>query len=197
VLFLFLFPVSEIQKDFSSVVLSPPWIGLAGIAFAGVVLMVFGFAAVYSRLYQDAGSLGLVGFVFIEIAYLLQACKVTWEIFIYPNHSGELVLYGAAAGRDSARSFPFSRFQGRGQHLDSPGDNSLLPDAGSLQAVFQGGRDPHLRWSIRLRPGSRAFDDGCDRGNHRIRAGVSAPGAGADSEPTRRRRCHGWQVIYG
>jgi hypothetical protein len=88
VLFLSLFPLSDIQKDFSSVVLSPPWIGLAGIAFAGVVLMAFGFAAVYSRLYQGAGTLGLVGFVFIEIAYLLQACKITWEIFVYPVIAG-------------------------------------------------------------------------------------------------------------
>jgi hypothetical protein len=89
VLFLSLFPLSEIQKDFSRVVLSPPWIGLAGVAFAGVVLMAFGFAAVYSRLYQGAGTLGLVGFVFIEIAYLLQACKVTWEIFVYPIIAGD------------------------------------------------------------------------------------------------------------
>ena len=89
VLFLSLFPLSEIEKDFSRVVLSPPWIGLAGVAFAGVVLMAFGFAAVYSRLYQGAGTLGLVGFVFIEIAYLLQACKVTWEIFVYPIIAGD------------------------------------------------------------------------------------------------------------
>ncbi len=88
VLFLSLFPVREMQKDFSRVVLSPPWMGVTGIAFAGVVLMVFGFAAVYSRLHQGAGALGLVGFVFIEVAYLLQACKVTWEIFLYPIIAG-------------------------------------------------------------------------------------------------------------
>ena len=88
VLFLSLFPADEIHRDFSRIVLSPPWIGVAGIAFAGVVLMVFGFAAVYSRLHQGAGALGLVGFVFIEVAYLLQACKVTWEIFLYPIIAG-------------------------------------------------------------------------------------------------------------
>jgi hypothetical protein len=27
---------------------------------------------------------GLLGFVLIEAAYLLQACKVTWEIFLFP-----------------------------------------------------------------------------------------------------------------
>jgi hypothetical protein len=88
VLFLSLFPAGEIRRDFSRIVLSPPWIGVAAIALAGVVLMVFGFAAVYSRLHQDAGALGLVGFVFIEVAYLLQACKVTWEIFLYPIIAG-------------------------------------------------------------------------------------------------------------
>ena len=47
VLFLSLFPADEIHRDFSRIVLSPPWIGVAALAFAGVVLMVFGFAAVY------------------------------------------------------------------------------------------------------------------------------------------------------
>jgi len=61
VLFLSLFPAGEIHRDFSRIVLSPPWIGVAAVAFAGVVLMVFGFAAVYSRLHQGAGALGLVG----------------------------------------------------------------------------------------------------------------------------------------
>jgi hypothetical protein len=96
VLFLSLFPADEIHRDFSRIVLSPPWIGVAAIAFAGVVLMVFGFAAVYSRLHQGAGVLGLVGFAFIEVAYLLQACKVTWEIFLYPiiagNRSSTMLL---------------------------------------------------------------------------------------------------------
>jgi hypothetical protein len=88
VLFLSLFPVSEMQKDFSRIVMSPPWTGVVGTAFAGVILMVFGFAAVYSRFYQGSGALGLVGFVFIEIAYVLQACQVAWEIFLYPIIAG-------------------------------------------------------------------------------------------------------------
>ncbi len=79
-----LLPVDQIAHDFSRLVLAPAWGGLAAIAFAGVVLMMFGFAAVYSRLFESAGVVGLLGFVTIELAYLLQACKVTWELFLYP-----------------------------------------------------------------------------------------------------------------
>lgn len=46
--------------------------------------MLFGFYIVYSRIQSKAGLLGATGFLFIEIAYLLQACKVTWELFLYP-----------------------------------------------------------------------------------------------------------------
>ncbi len=33
---------------------------------------------------SSAGLVGAIGFLFIEAAYLLQACKVTWELFLYP-----------------------------------------------------------------------------------------------------------------
>jgi hypothetical protein len=79
-----LLPVGQVQSDLTRLVLNPNWSWLAWCAFTGVVLMMFGFAAVYSRLYSEAGVVGLLGFVFIELAYLLQACKVTWEIFLYP-----------------------------------------------------------------------------------------------------------------
>jgi hypothetical protein len=46
--------------------------------------MMAGFATVYSRLLAGSGVTSLLGFLFIEAAYFLQACKVTWEIFLYP-----------------------------------------------------------------------------------------------------------------
>jgi hypothetical protein len=46
--------------------------------------MLIGFYMVYARLRARSGMLGAVGFLFIEAAYLLQACKVTWELFLYP-----------------------------------------------------------------------------------------------------------------
>jgi uncharacterized membrane protein len=83
-----LVPVATMATDMNPAVLSPAWRGLALCAFAGVVLMAFGFGIVYSRLYQSAGWVGFVGFLAIELAYLLQAAKVTWELFVYPVLAG-------------------------------------------------------------------------------------------------------------
>lgn len=54
------------------------------VALAGLVLMIFGFTAVYSRLYARSGIIGFLGFIFMQLAYLFQACIVTWEIWLYP-----------------------------------------------------------------------------------------------------------------
>ncbi len=88
VLFTTLLPTHEMYHDFTVVVLDSHWIPIATVAFFGVLQAMFGFTIVYSKLYQDSGVLGLLGYIFIEIAYLLQACKVTWEIFLYPIISG-------------------------------------------------------------------------------------------------------------
>jgi hypothetical protein len=83
-LFPVLLPVGSGSLDYVQMVLNPNWTRLAVIAFAGVILMLVGFYAVYSRIRSVAGLVGAVGFLFIEAAYLLQACKVTWELFLYP-----------------------------------------------------------------------------------------------------------------
>jgi hypothetical protein len=70
--------------EYVQMVLNPNWVRLAIIAFSGVILMLIGFYAVYSRIRSSAGLIGAIGFLFIEAAYLLQACKVTWELFLYP-----------------------------------------------------------------------------------------------------------------
>ena len=70
--------------EYVQMVLNPNWVRLAIIAFSGVILMLIGFYAVYSRIRASAGLIGAIGFLFIEAAYLLQACKVTWELFLYP-----------------------------------------------------------------------------------------------------------------
>ena len=79
-----LLPLDRMATDFADGVLNPHWLWLASIAFAGVLLMMAGFAGIYSRLYATAGCTDLVGFIALQLAYLLQACKVTWEIFLYP-----------------------------------------------------------------------------------------------------------------
>ncbi len=83
-LFPVLLPLGNGTYDFVEVVSNQNWVRLAAMAFAGVLLMLVGFYAVYSRIRSEAGLLGAIGFLFIEAAYLLQACKVTWELFIYP-----------------------------------------------------------------------------------------------------------------
>ncbi len=83
-LFPVLLPVGSGTHDFVQVVLNPNWIRLALVAFVGVLLMLGGFYAVYSRLRSKAGVVGAIGFLFVEAAYLLQACKITWELFLYP-----------------------------------------------------------------------------------------------------------------
>jgi hypothetical protein len=84
ILFPLLLPMNEMYTDFTLLVLNPNWICLAVVVFAGVIMMIFGFGAVYSKLYAESGLVGLLGFIFVEIAYILQACKVTWEIFLWP-----------------------------------------------------------------------------------------------------------------
>lgn len=90
-----LLPMDKMDSDFAQLVLSPHWLWLAGVALAGVLLLATGFAGVYSRLYGTAGWTGLIGFVFLELAYLLQAMMVSWEVFLYPliaRHSGSIAL---------------------------------------------------------------------------------------------------------
>ncbi|MBI3599889.1 MAG: hypothetical protein HY097_04510 [Nitrospinae bacterium] len=83
-LFPILLPIGDGTYDYVQVVLNPNWIRLAIVAFVGVLSMLVGFYAVYSRLRSNAGLVGAIGFLFVEAAYVLQACKVTWELFLYP-----------------------------------------------------------------------------------------------------------------
>ena len=87
-LFFVLLPIGTGNYDLAAVVLDPDWLRLTVTAFAGILLMLFGFYAAYDRIRAAAGGLGALGFLLIELAYLLQACKVTWEIFLYPVIAG-------------------------------------------------------------------------------------------------------------
>lgn len=84
VLFPILLPLGTGTFDYAEVVRSPGWVPLALIAFAGVLALLVGFYAVYAKMRATAGVQGAVGFLFVEAAYLLRACKVTWELFLYP-----------------------------------------------------------------------------------------------------------------
>jgi 1,4-dihydroxy-2-naphthoate octaprenyltransferase len=82
--FYFILPITDVRRDMTLAVLNPNWIWIAALALFGVILMIFGFTAVYSKLHEGSGASGLLGYIFVVVAYLIQASKVTWEIFIYP-----------------------------------------------------------------------------------------------------------------
>jgi len=100
------FPTDVLMHDLGAVVVQPAWSALGLTALVAVVLMMIGFGGVYSRMARNSGVLGLIGFIVIEIAYLLQAAKVTWEICIYPllaRHAGAAgLLVGRTLMKDPA-----------------------------------------------------------------------------------------------
>ena len=83
-LFLIVLPIADGKFDYAQLVRHPAWLPLAITALAGITLMMLGFYFVYARMRQRSGVAGAVGFLFIEAAYFLQGCKVTWELFVYP-----------------------------------------------------------------------------------------------------------------
>jgi uncharacterized membrane protein YiaA len=98
-LFFVLLPIGQSPSDFVSEVLNSNWTRLSIVALIGILLMLVGFYAVYSRIRVKSGVPGAVGFLFIEAAYLLQTCKVTWELFLYPiiaSHPESAFLLGKA-----------------------------------------------------------------------------------------------------
>jgi len=102
--FSLLFPVESLVRDLRPIVSQPAWIALGLTAFVAVLLMMIGLGGVYSRLARSSGLLGLVGFLAIELAYLLQAAKVTWEVCVYPmlarNAGAASLLVGRAMMKD-------------------------------------------------------------------------------------------------
>ena len=94
--FFMLLPIGKVRQDMTLGILNPNWTWIGMTALFGVVLMMFGFTAVYSKLFKESGALGFFGYIFVEIAYLLQACKVTWEVCLYPviarNQSSALIF---------------------------------------------------------------------------------------------------------
>lgn len=99
-----LLPAQERARDMSLVIRHPNWVWIASLALSGILLMIFGFTAVYSRLYQGAGVTGLIGYVFVALAYILEAAEVTWEIALYPA----IVRHGPSVPLFSERILWFS-----------------------------------------------------------------------------------------
>ena len=72
------------KTGFADWVISPYWRHLTGISLLAVILLQFGLIAVYARIRAQAGLTGLIGFVAVELALLMMACVISWEVFLYP-----------------------------------------------------------------------------------------------------------------
>ncbi len=83
-LFVLLLPIHDGDFDYVRVVTSPHWRSIALIAFVGVVSLLTGLEAVYSRIRDSAGILGATGLVLTKVALVLQACVLTWEMLMDP-----------------------------------------------------------------------------------------------------------------
>jgi hypothetical protein len=65
-------------------VVNPSWRPLAFAALIAVLLLLGGFYAAYQRMKATTGAIGAIGFGFVQVAYIFQACRLTWELCIDP-----------------------------------------------------------------------------------------------------------------
>ncbi len=84
ILYVTILPIDKIQDDFSILISNPNLGWIISLAFLATLLMIFGFTAVYSRMYDSAGIIGFVGYIFMILAYIVQTALTTWELFLYP-----------------------------------------------------------------------------------------------------------------
>jgi hypothetical protein len=84
VLFVLLLPIHDGDFDYVRLVTHPHWKSIALLAFAGVISLLAGLEAVYSRMRDCAGILGAAGLVLTKVALVLQACVLTWEMLMDP-----------------------------------------------------------------------------------------------------------------
>jgi hypothetical protein len=80
---------------YHQLVVNPSWRPLAFTALTGVLLLLGGFYAAYERMKPTAGAIGAIGFASVTVAYIFQACRLTWELCIDPviaSHSESVFL---------------------------------------------------------------------------------------------------------
>lgn len=83
-LFALLLPVGGGAFDYVAAVGSPHWRTIAIVAFAGVIALLVGLDAIYSRMRTTAGWTGLAGLLLTKVALILQASVITWELLLDP-----------------------------------------------------------------------------------------------------------------
>jgi len=80
-------PAIRSPLDYSRAVLSPWWVPLTTMAFAGVLLMLAGLDALHERAHPTSGF-AWTGLAILKLALILQACRLTWELFVDPVLAG-------------------------------------------------------------------------------------------------------------
>lgn len=83
-LFPFVLPIDPAEFDYVTIVASPWWRPLTGIATVGVILLLVGLDSVYSTFRSTAGIAAWLGFIALKVALVLQACRLTWELLHDP-----------------------------------------------------------------------------------------------------------------
>lgn len=83
-LFAFVLPVGPDQFDYVAIVVSPWWRPLAGMAMAGLFLLLVGLDSIYAALRPTAGIPAWPGLVILKLALVLQACKLSWQLLLEP-----------------------------------------------------------------------------------------------------------------
>lgn len=83
-LFPFVLPIGPTGFDYVSVVSSPWWRPLNGIAMAGVLSLLLGLDSVYATCRAASGVAGWLGLIVLKVALVLQACKITWQVLLDP-----------------------------------------------------------------------------------------------------------------
>lgn len=83
-LFPFVLPIGQTEVEYVTIVASPWWRPLSGIAMIGVVLLLLGLDSVYSTFRTTSGIVAWFGFLVLKVALVLQGCRLAWELLIDP-----------------------------------------------------------------------------------------------------------------
>lgn len=82
--FPFVLPIGPGQFDYVTIVASPWWLPLTGTASVGVLFLLIGLDSVYGTFRPTTGVSAWFGFLALKVALVLQACKLTWQLFLDP-----------------------------------------------------------------------------------------------------------------
>lgn len=81
--FFSLLPFHDGKLDRLQAFLNPNWLWITFLSFLGILLLMAGFFSVFFSIKSSSGLIGVLGILFVELAYAFQLSKVSWELFLY------------------------------------------------------------------------------------------------------------------